>query len=383
MAEENEGQEKTEEATPRKKEKAREEGQAVRSRELNTMVLVTLGAAGLLVFVPWSSRQMMQLTQTVFERAATPEGRLLETLGMAATAALQFVSPFLVTAFFAGLISSVAVGGFLFSMKAIQFKASRINPLSGLKRMFSAKSVVELAKSIAKVALVTGVAVLVLGSTLDQLMNIGRLPIVEAIEEGVSIVGIALLLIGCALIIVAAIDVPFQIHEQAKQLKMTRQEVKDEMKDSEGKPEVRSRIRQVQQEIANRRMLADVAEADVVITNPEHFSVAVSYDSASHGAPVVVAAGVDFMAMRIREVARNEGVPILQSPPLARALYYAVPTGTEVPEELYVAVAQVLAYIYQLKAYRRGEGDVPHYRATPVPEAFEVNADGTKPEDKA
>ena len=376
MAEEYQGQEKTEEATPRKKEKAREEGQTVRSRELNTMVLVTLGAAGLLIFVPWSAERMMLLTRRVFEQAASPEGRMLETLSMAAGDALTIIAPFLVTAFFAGLISSIAVGGLLFSMKAVRFKGERMDPLKGLKRMFSMKSLVELAKSIAKFVLVTGVSVLVLNQLLGELLNVGRLPLSSAIEQGMYMVGIALLLIGCALIFVAAIDVPFQMAEHAKQLKMTRQEVKDELKDSEGRPEVRARVRQLQQEIANRRMLDDVPEADVVITNPEHFAIAVRYDAAAMGAPLVVAKGVDFMALRIRETAAASSVPILESPPLARALYYAVALGGEVPEGLYMAVAQVLAYVYQLKAYRDGAGDVPYYQPARVPDDFAVDVDG-------
>ncbi len=382
MAEEQQGQEKTEEATPRKREKAREEGQTVRSRELNTMVLVTLGAAGLLMFVPWSSSRMMQMTHVLFERAATPEGKLLETLRFAANEALFVVTPFLVVAFIAGIISSIAVGGVLFSMKAVQFKSNRLSPIAGIKRIFSRKSLVELGKSIAKFLLVTGVAVLVLGVLMDELLNVGRLPMEQAFAEGVEVVGISLLLIGCALIVVAAIDVPFQMAEHARQLKMTRQEVKDELKDSEGRPEVRARVRQLQQEISNRRMLEDVPLADVVITNPDHFSIAVRYDSASMGAPQVVAKGVDFMAMRIREVARQSSVPILESPPLARALYYAVSLGAEVPEGLYKAVAQVLAYVYQLKMYRAGTAEAPYYRAETVPDEFAVGVDGTSEQER-
>ncbi len=381
MAEQHEGQDKTEEATPRKREKAKEEGQTVRSRELNTMVLVTLGAAGLLVFVPWSGVRMMELTKTIFERAGTPEGIMLHTLSEAATEAMALVAPFLVTAFIAGLVSSIAVGGFLFSMKAASFKGNRINPLSGLKRMFSMKSLVELGKSIAKFFLVTGVSVLVLNTLLDELLNVGRLPLATAIEQGLEIVGLALLLIGCALIVVAAIDVPFQMAEHSKQLKMTRQEVKDEMKNSEGRPEVRAKVRQMQQEIANRRMLDSVPEADVVITNPDHFSIAVKYDPVQMGAPRVVAKGVDFVALRIREVAKANNVPILESPPLARALFYAVEIDGEVPEGLYVSVAQVLAYVYQLRTYRSEGGDAPHYQPKPVPEEFAVNVDGSLEED--
>ena len=376
MAEEQQGQERTEEATPRKLEKAREEGQTVRSRELNTMFLISLGALGLLMFVPWSGVQMMALTQGVFEQAAMPEGRLLETLEGAAWMAVQFTLPFLVVAFVAGIASSLMVGGILFSTKAFAFKGNRMNPLSGLKRMFSMKSLVELGKSVAKFLLITGVAVLVLNAIFDELLGLGQLALQPAIQRGLEIVGVALLLIGLALVVVAAIDVPFQMAEHAKQLKMTRQEVKDEMKDTEGRPEVRARVRQLQQEIANRKMLADVPEADVVITNPEHFAIAVRYDAGAMGAPVVVAKGVDAMAMRIRETANAHGVVILESPPLARALFFTVTVGGEVPEGLYVAVAQVLAYVYQLKSYRSQGGEAPYYQPSRIPEAFDSDADG-------
>ncbi|MCZ6854859.1 MAG: EscU/YscU/HrcU family type III secretion system export apparatus switch protein, partial [Gammaproteobacteria bacterium] len=176
-----------------------------------------------------------------------------------------------------------------------------------------------------------------------------------AIREGLSIVSLSLLLIGSALVVIAAIDIPFQIAQHKKQLRMTKQEVKDEMKDTEGKPEVRSRIRQIQQEIARRRMLKAVPDADVVITNPEHFSVAIKYDNGVMAAPIVVAKGADHMAFRIRELAGAHNVPILSLPSLARAVYYATEPGEEVPAGLYMAVAQVLAYVYQLEMYHRGQ----------------------------
>ncbi|TDJ38307.1 MAG: flagellar biosynthesis protein FlhB [Gammaproteobacteria bacterium] len=366
MAEEQQGQEKTEEPTPRKREKAQEEGQVARSRELSSMALIGMGGLGLMLIAPPLAERMVALTRHIFELATHPEENLLLALNLAANELIWLLLPFLAALSFAGVMSSVALGGFVLSPKAMAFKASRMSPLKGFKRMFSAKSLMELVKSIAKFLLITSVAMFTLSLHLDDLMSIGSLDVEVAIRKGLSIVSLSLLLIGSALVVIAAIDIPFQIAQHKKQLRMTKQEVKDEMKDTEGKPEVRSRIRQVQQEIARRRMLEAVPDADVVITNPEHFSVAIKYDNGAMAAPIVVAKGADHMAFRIRELASANDVPILVLPGLARAVYYVTEPGEEVPAGLYMAVAQVLAYVYQLEMYRRGQtakqpalGDVP------------------------
>ena len=380
MAEENDGQERSEDASSRKKDKAREEGQAVRSRELNTMSLVIAGAAAIWFLAPASARQLAEATRQIFERIATPETGMFEALQLGMSALIWSVLPLLILMMFAGLVSSLAIGGLVLSSKAIGFKASRMNPLSGLKRMFSVQSLIELVKSIAKFLLVTGVSIGVMWTVLGETMALSQLPMEAALSSGSRIVGLSLLLIGCSLAVVAAIDVPYQIAAFNKKLRMTKQEVRDEMKDSEGKPEVKSRVRQLQQEISRRRMLADVPLADVIITNPEHFAVAVKYDSAQNGAPMVLAKGVDEMAMRIREIGRANRVVQVQSPPLARALFYTVQVGGEVPQALYVAVAQVLAYVYQLKSYRAGAvPEVPVYRAAQIPQEFRKDATGASP----
>ncbi len=374
MAEEQQGQEKTEEPTQRKQEKAREEGQVARSRELSSMALVMMGGLGLMLIAPPLATRMLALTRHLFELATHPEGQLLRALDLAANELIGLLLPFLAAMFLAGVLSSVALGGFALSPKAMAFKASRMSPLKGFKRMFSAKSLMELLKSVAKFLLITGAAMLTLSFHVDELMNIGALDIEVAINEGISIVSLSLLLIGSALVIVAGIDIPFQIAQHKKQLRMTKQEVKDEMKDTEGKPEVRSRIRQVQHEIARRRMLKAVPDADVVITNPEHFSVAIKYDNDSMAAPIVVAKGADHMAFRIRELARAHNVPILPLPGLARAVYYASEPGEEVPAGLYMAVAQVLAYVYQLEMYRRGQTTKqPALGDVSIPPEYEVD----------
>ena len=221
--------------------------------------------------------------------------------------------------------------------------------------MFSVKSLVELAKSIAKFVLISAVAIAVLSVLFSDLLNLGNLPVNMAMSQAVAYVAQGFLVIGLVLILIAVIDVPFQIAQHKKQLKMTKQEVKDELKDSDGKPEVKARIRALQQQAAQRKMLDDVPGADVVITNPEHFSVAIRYQSNEMAAPIMLAKGVDFMALKIREVASANDVPIVPVAPLARAIYYTTEMGDEIPEGLYLAVAQILAYVYQLEQFRRGQ----------------------------
>ena len=223
--------------------------------------------------------------------------------------------------------------------------------------MFSMKALVELGKSLLKFVLISAVALAVLSVLLKEILYLSDKDFSVAAAQGVSYVGLALLLLGMVLVVIAAVDVPFQIAQHKKQLKMTKQEVRDELKDSEGKPEVKARIRSLQQQLSERKMLEDVPQADVVITNPEHFSVAIKYAASEMAAPIVVAKGVDSMAMRIREVANSHDIPLVAAPPLARAIYFNTDYGQEIPEALYVATAQVLAYVYQLEQYQRGQLD--------------------------
>ncbi len=377
MAEEQQGQEKTEEATPRKLQKAREEGQVARSRELNSVAIVTFGACAAIFVAPNLSQAMLDLTERLFTTAADSHLQMTTVLGEAALDSIWAALPFCVVMFAAGVFSSIGVGGLVFAPKALQPKLERMSLIKGFGRMFSMKSLVELGKSIAKFVLISGVAIAVLSVSLNELLVLATKPIEAAIAAGVSYVGWALLLIGVALIVVAAIDVPFQIHQHKKQLKMTKQEVKDELKDSEGKPEVKAKLRALQQQVAQRKMLEDVPNADVVITNPEHFSVAVKYDAAAMVAPILVAKGVDHMAFRIREIADQHDVPQVQMPPLARAIYYNTEAGEEIPEALYVAVAQVLAYVYQLEQYRRGQLErAPHLANVDVPPEMDRSTGG-------
>lgn len=373
MAEGQQGQEKTEDATPRKLEKAKEEGQVARSRELNSVAIVTFGAVAVMFIAPELTRVMMDNTRFLITHAASPDISLPTVLGNAIVDAVWAILPFSLVMFTAGVLSSISVGGLLLSGKAIKPKMERLSPIKGLGRMFSKKSAVELVKSVAKVILIGGMSTLILSFTMDDLLMLGTLPVETAIVKGIGYVGWALLIIGAALIFIAIADVPFQMAEHKKQLKMTKQEVKDEHKDSEGKPEVKAKIRAMQQQVAQRKMLEDVPDADVVITNPEHFAIAIRYSQGQNSAPLMVAKGVDHMAFRIREIADHHEIPIVPMPPLARAIYFSTDIGHEIPAGLYIAVAQVLAYIYQLEQYKRGQiPQAPNLGRVDVPDEFAV-----------
>jgi flagellar biosynthetic protein FlhB len=267
-------------------------------------------------------------------------------------------------------LSAVAIGGWSFAASALTFKGERINPIKGIKRVFSANSLNELIKAMAKFLLVAAIAIAWLWLSVEDLLGLGREPISTAIPHALKFSALSFVIVSTALILISAADVPFQLWNYQKKIRMTRKEVRDEFKETEGQPEVKSKIRMLQQQVANRRMIEVVPTADVVITNPTHFAVALKYDDATMGAPRVVAKGKDFMAQRIREIAEANKVPLFSAPPLARALFRSATVGQEIDPGLYTAVAQVLAYIFQINsaAHRRAAGPAP---IPPVPDVDE------------
>lgn len=362
MAENENGQEKTEEATPRKLEKAKDEGQIPRSKELNTAFVLIGGVSGLIMLGDDIGKALMGIMRfnfTLSREVIFSDDMMIEQLGQSTMSALDALVPFFTLLAVAAIIGPIALGGWLFSAKAMAPKFSRMNPLKGLKRMFSANSLVELFKAMCKFALVASIAVTILVHFKAELLGIGTAALRPAVAQALELLSWSVLAISSSMIILAIMDVPYQIFDHGKKLKMTLQEVKDEMKDTEGKPEVKGRIRQLQREMANRRMMEAVPDADVVITNPEHFSVALKYDIEGTGAPTVLAKGGDFMAIKIREIAKAHDVMIMRSPTLARAVYFSTEVDQEIPAKLYLAVAQVLAYVFQLKAYHKGQGKRP------------------------
>lgn len=372
MAEENEeGQEKTEEASERRLEKAREEGQVARSRELTTMAVLMGAAIALLVFGSGLGAALERLMRHSFafdRQSAFDTDQMAIFLYQSLIEAGLGVLPIMIILLIAAIVGSVAIGGLLVSGKAITPQFSRINPFSGLKRMFSMNALVELFKAIAKVGLVLTIAILILQIRREDLLSIAQEPTKMAMIHALWTISWSFLLLSAATILIAAVDVPYQIFDHNKKLRMTKQEVKDEYKDTEGKPEVKQRIRQLQRDMANRRMMQDVPKADLVITNPDHYAVALKYDQKTMVAPVVLAKATDEVAMKIQEIAREYKIEIVRAPPLTRAVYHNTRVGDEIPAGLYVAVAQVLAYVFQLRRYRKGQSPRPGMPDMPIPE---------------
>ncbi len=379
MAEQDSSQEKTEEPTPRRLQKARDEGQVPRSKELGTTMVLVMGAAGLLMFGPFMSDRIAAMAKHSFSfdrETAFDTGMMTSYLDASALEAAIALAPWLVVVLIAAFAGPLLVGGWLFSGKAITPKLDRLNPLSGLKRMFSANSLVELFKAWAKVLVVGTVAWLTLMFFFQDAMRIQYESTESAIDHAVTIIIWSVLALCASTALIAIVDVPWQIYSFTKKMRMSMQEVKDEYKETEGKPEVKSKVRQLQREVAQRRMMADVPEADVVITNPTHYSVALRYDAGASAAPILLAKGSDRVALKIREIAKENNVPQMQAPPLARALYTHTKVGDEIPEGLYVAVAQVLAYIYQMDQFAKGRGPKPERKPDmPIPRDLRVDPD--------
>jgi len=363
MAESESGADKTEDPTDKRKRDAREKGEIARSKELNTVAVTLAGAGALLAFgghLAETLLALMRLNLSLTREVLTDERSMGQFLLASGKMAIWATQPILVLLFFIALISPIALGGFIFSGSLLQPKFSRMNPLSGIKRMFSMNALTELLKALAKFFMILIVALVVLSNDRQALLAIANEPLEQAIIHSVQVVGWSALWMAAGLLIIAAADVPFQLYQTHKKLKMTKQEVKDEYKDSEGKPEVKQRIRQLQREVSQRRMMAAVPEADVIITNPTHYAVALQYDPEKGGAaPLLLAKGTDFIALKIREIGVEHKVQILESPALARAIYYSTEIEQEIPAGLYLAVAQVLAYVFQIRQYRAGKGKRP------------------------
>ena len=361
MAESEDGQEKTEDPSEKRLREAREKGQIARSRELTTF-LMTISAA---VFLYIFGAGLMQDFQTITVQGLSLERdhafdvhKMLDLILGMAVASVFMLMPFFILMVFIAIVGSSMLGGFNFSTQAMAPTFSKLNPLSGLKRMVSAQAGMELLKALAKFTLVMAVAVIFLWVIFEQVLQLATESLHVALAHSAKIIIEAFIFVSLALIVVAIVDVPFQIWQHTTQLKMTKQEVKEEFKQQEGNPEVKARIRQIQREMAQRRMMQKVPEADVVITNPTHYSVALKYDPATSDAPMVLASGVDFMAAQIRTIAQENEIPIIEAPQLARALYYNAEIEQPIPKPLFKAVAAVLAYVFGLRDNQKVKLDV-------------------------
>jgi len=354
--------EKTEPASPRRLEKAREEGQVVRSRELGTFVMLMTGVFGLWLMGGTLGRKLDAVMQSslAFEPAtAFDTNRMLSQFGIAIWDSLLAFLPLLLMFGVAALVAPLALGGWMFSTKSFMPDFKRMSPAAGLGRMFSAQSLVELAKAIAKSLLVGGVGAWMVWRKLPEAVALMNAPVQEALLHMMDLVLYVSGVVAGSLLLVAALDVPWQLYSFYKKLRMTKEEVKQEQKETDGDPHIKARIRQQQRAIARRRMMAEVPKADVVVTNPTHYAVALRYEEGRMSAPRVVAKGAEEVAARIRELAAEHRVPVLSAPPLARALHRHVELGHEIPAGLYTAVAEILAWVYQLKNWHYSYGPQP------------------------
>lgn len=372
MAESDSGQERSEEPTQKRMDDAREKGDIARSKELNTAVILLSGFSGLIFFGQYFAEGMASMMSHSFEISRAElyaTDSMLATFKHALAKGMITFIPLFVILLIAAIVGPIALGGWVMSAKSLAPKWSRLSPMAGMKRMFSGQALMELVKAICKVILVSSLSILILNFITADIVEIGKSDTLTAMISSVSLLGWAVLIISCSMILIVIIDVPFQIVSHQRKLKMTLQEVKDEMKNSDGKPEVKARIRQLQYDISQRKMMSAVPEADVVITNPEHYAVALSYNSDELSAPIVVAKGADFMAHHIRDIAKAHDIPIIESPPLTRAVFYSTEVDHEIPAGLYVAVAQVLAYVFQLQRSAKGQGNHPGTMPeVPIPE---------------
>jgi len=349
-------------ASQRRLDKAREDGQVVRSRDLGHFTAIAAGGSALVLVAPQASEALAQMLRRALHfnvQALAAPGLMGERLAEFAQTLMWIAIPFGVLMAFVAVAGSLAAGGWTWTWKPLGPKFDKFNPLTGLARMVSKQQLVDTLKACLLALLLGGTGALYLKSHLDEFGGVLALPLPAAISQvgRTLLAGLSLLLLLLAAF--ALVDVPLQRHLHRTRLKMSRQEMKQEHKESEGNVEVKSKVKARMREMANRRMLAAVPKADLVVMNPTHYAVALKYDEAKMSAPRVVAKGADLMALRIRDAAKGAEVPVLQAPVLARALYAHAEIDREIPAALFAAVAQVLAYVYQLRAAMQGRAPMP------------------------
>jgi len=369
MAEDS-GQEKTEQPSAKRLNDAREKGQVPRSKEFTT-VLVLIASAVAMLFL--GEKMIRSVAQVMTKSFSFTRKELFDPVAMIhhLLYSLETIAPylgsFLAITVLAALIAPASIGGWNFSTQAIGIKLEKLDPLKGLKRILGPQGLIELVKALAKFILIGTISTFIIWSLRDQLLTLGKQEVEVAMAALGHLVLWGFLAISSSLILIALIDVPFQRWNHIRQLKMTKQELRDESKETDGNPELKGRIRRMQIELSQQRMMQDVPEADVIITNPTHYAIALKYDQTGSGAPLVVAKGADLIAQQIRMVAEANEVPILSAPPLTRAVYFNTEIGEEIPAGLYIAVAQVLAFVFQLRRYNNRGGNKPHLNTEDLP----------------
>ncbi len=366
-------QDKTEEPTQKKLDDARKKGQLARSKELSTALVLIVSAVMFLLMGSIIAEDIYVMTKRMFTLSRDETYDISHMFSASGEALMSVAWPvlvYMIVSMLAGIYGSVALGGYNFSWKSAAPKANKINPINGFKRMLGPNAVVELLKAIAKFLVIGAIAIGALFYFRNEALHLDREMYPLNLFHAMTMLEWAFLFLTLGMIPIAIFDVPYQMHKHNKEMKMTKQEVKDEHKNAEGDPQVKGRIRRLQFQAAANRMMQDVPEADVVVTNPTHYSVAIKYEEDGNRAPVVVAKGQDELAMHIRKIATAHDVPLIPSPMLTRAIFYSTEVNDEVPNKLFMAVAQVLAYVYQLRAYKAGKGQRPKplKKDLPIPE---------------
>ncbi|OCG03610.1 flagellar biosynthesis protein FlhB [Gilliamella apis] len=367
---------KSEQPTDSKLKKAKEKGQIPRSRELTSLIILLVG-----IMLFWimgthfvsKLKAIIQQAMLVAHRTDDDKQIIFNLINLL-TAGFWAILPIFVGLVIVAIIAPLSVGGLLFSLQSIKPNLGKLNPISGFKRLFSLRIFSELFKSILKVVLIAFAAALFLIHQFPNMLALPSMYLNNALSQVMQLLIYASLLIVLALIPMVGFDIFYQIWSNLKKLKMSKQEVKDEFKEQEGNPQIKGRIRQMQQAIARRRMMKDVPKANVIVTNPTHYAVALQYDEKTMSAPKILAKGTDNIASRIKQIAQEHQIPQLEAPPLARALYRHGEIGKSIPAELYAAVAQILAWVYQLKRWHRYGGEKPLKPTNlSIPESLSVN----------
>ena len=361
MAEDS-GQDKTEDPTGKRLTDSRNKGQIARSKELNVFITLIISAAMFLYFGGKMARELLDMMKQQFyisrDMVFDPMTPLIY-LKQAFFEGFVVIAPLLLVLLIADLLTPLLMGGWNFTSEGFAFKFSKLNPLSGVKKIIGIQGVVELIKAIIKTLLVGFVSWNLFKLYFSDFMGLSSLPVEQAIYRAADIIVFSFLVLSATFLLLVLIDVPYQLWHLQDMLKMTKQEVKDEAKDMEGSPQIKARIRRMQMDASRRRMMEAVPTADVIVTNPTHFAVALKYDMNGAGAPLLVAKGVDLIAAQIRNVAMASNVTLVAAPSLARALYYSTDLNQEIPRGLFLGVAQVLAYVFQLRTFKQNGWQKP------------------------
>ena len=371
---------KSEEPTPRKLEKTREEGQYARSQDLSVALLTIAVAIVIYLLGENMGRGILSILQDAFifdGRVVTDSALIPPLFGSLSLRGFFSIAPIFAVTIFLAFGAAFLVGGIGFSIKGFLPKASKLNPIKGLGRMFGLKSLVELFKGLLKLAVIGSVVIFVLYIFFEEIFTLNVIDLHLATGEGLNTLAIGVLLISVSLLIIAAVDVPYQVISFKNKLKMSIQEIKDEYKDTEGRPEVKQRIREKQREAAMATTLEAVSKADVIVTNPTHFAVALSYEMGTDEAPKVIAKGADLMAKKIREKAEDFGIHIFEEPQLARALFFTTEVNQDIPRLLFEAVAEVIAYVFQLNTFTQS-GEKVQKPALKIPSEMNFDERGNR-----